>query len=73
MLGNKTLTRRRRRFIVQNTDWRWCYRVLLIWQFFQIVFLFTCVPETYVPVILKHKARRYPCAVHLVCPYLADD
>ncbi|KAI9001160.1 MFS general substrate transporter [Trametes punicea] len=45
-------------FIVQNTDWRWCYRVLLIWQFVQIVLLFTCVPETYVPVILKRKARR---------------
>ncbi|KAI0723437.1 MFS transporter [Earliella scabrosa] len=45
-------------FIVQNTDWRWCYRALLIWQFVQIILLFTCVPETYVPVILKHKARR---------------
>ena len=33
--------------------------MLLIWQFFQIILLFTCVPETYVPVILKHKARRY--------------
>ncbi|KAI9063366.1 MFS general substrate transporter [Trametes sanguinea] len=41
-----------------NTDWRWCYRVLLIWQFVQIILLFTCVPETYVPVILKRKARR---------------
>ncbi|KAI0374134.1 MFS general substrate transporter [Pilatotrama ljubarskyi] len=45
-------------FIVQNTDWRWCYRVLLIWQFVQVVLLITCVPETYVPVILKRKARR---------------
>lgn len=59
----------------QNTDWRWCYRLLLIWQFVQTVLLFTvscllcafsasltchfqCVPETYVPVILKRKARR---------------
>ncbi|OSC99125.1 MFS general substrate transporter [Trametes coccinea BRFM310] len=41
-----------------NTDWRWSYRVLLIWQFVQIILLFTCVPETYVPVILKRKARR---------------
>ncbi len=47
------------RFIVQNTDWRWCYRVLLIWQFVQIILLFTCVPETYAPVILKHKAKKY--------------
>ncbi|RDX53096.1 MFS general substrate transporter [Lentinus brumalis] len=45
-------------FIVQNTDWRWCYRVLLIWQFVQIILLFTCVPETYAPVILKHKAKK---------------
>ncbi|KAI0751317.1 MFS general substrate transporter [Daedaleopsis nitida] len=45
-------------FIVQNTDWRWCYRVLLIWQFVQIILLFTLVPETYAPVLLKHKARR---------------
>ncbi|KAI0334806.1 MFS general substrate transporter [Cubamyces sp. BRFM 1775] len=45
-------------FIVQHTDWRWCYRVLLIWQFAQTILLFTCVPETYVPVILKHKARK---------------
>ncbi|EIW61904.1 MFS general substrate transporter [Trametes versicolor FP-101664 SS1] len=40
-----------------NTDWRWCYRLLLIWQFVQTVLLFTCVPETYVPVILKRKAK----------------
>ncbi|KAI0676809.1 MFS general substrate transporter [Trametes maxima] len=45
-------------FIVQNTDWRWVYRVLLIWQFVQTVLLFTIVPETYVPVILKRKAQK---------------
>ncbi|KAI0637769.1 MFS general substrate transporter [Trametes polyzona] len=45
-------------FIVQNTDWRWCYRVLLIWQFVQTILLFIFVPETYVPVILKRKARK---------------
>ncbi|KAI0773812.1 MFS transporter [Fomes fomentarius] len=45
-------------FITQHADWRWCYRTLLIWQFVQIVFLFTCVPETYAPVILKHKAQK---------------
>ncbi|KAL1939904.1 hypothetical protein VTO73DRAFT_9604 [Trametes versicolor] len=45
-------------FVVQNADWRWCYRVLLIWQFVQIVMLYLCVPETYVPVILKRKARK---------------
>ncbi|KAI0366395.1 MFS general substrate transporter [Pilatotrama ljubarskyi] len=45
-------------FIVQNTDWRWCYRVLLIWQAVQTILLFTCVPETYAPVILKRKAKK---------------
>ncbi|KAI0630260.1 MFS general substrate transporter [Trametes polyzona] len=45
-------------FVVQNTDWRWCYRVLLIWQFVQNVLLVLCVPETYVPVILKRKAQK---------------
>ncbi|KAH9890572.1 MFS general substrate transporter [Cubamyces lactineus] len=43
-------------FVVQNTDWRWCYYTLLIWQFVLVVLLFTCVPETYVPVILRRKA-----------------
>ncbi|PIL36732.1 MFS general substrate transporter [Ganoderma sinense ZZ0214-1] len=45
-------------FIVQNADWRWCYRTLLIWQFVQTCFLFLTVPETYVPVILKRKAKK---------------
>ncbi|KAI0829409.1 MFS general substrate transporter [Trametes gibbosa] len=45
-------------FIVQNTDWRWCYRILLIWQFAQTISLFLVVPETYMPVILKRKAKR---------------
>ncbi|KAH9853814.1 MFS transporter [Lenzites betulinus] len=45
-------------FIVQNTDWRWCYRVLLIWQFVQTILLFVVVPETYAPVILKVKAKK---------------
>ncbi|KAI1792954.1 MFS transporter [Ganoderma leucocontextum] len=42
----------------RNTDWRWCYRTLLIWQFVQTCLLFHAVPETYVPVILKRKAQR---------------
>ncbi|OBZ71923.1 putative drug/proton antiporter YHK8 [Grifola frondosa] len=45
-------------FINQNTSWRWTYRLLLIWEFVQVIFLFTVIPETYVPVILKHKAQR---------------
>ncbi|KAJ3830022.1 MFS general substrate transporter [Lentinula raphanica] len=39
-----------------NTDWRWTYRVLIIWSFAQTVALFLLVPETYVPVLKKWKA-----------------
>lgn len=60
----------------QNLDWRWMYRVLLVWVFvewialllvrltslyqshFLTIHLHQVVPETYVPVILKHKAQR---------------
>ncbi|EIM85985.1 MFS general substrate transporter [Stereum hirsutum FP-91666 SS1] len=45
-------------FINQNTDWRWTYYVFLIWSFLQTVALFTIIPETFGPVILKHKAQR---------------
>ncbi|KZT12708.1 MFS transporter [Laetiporus sulphureus 93-53] len=45
-------------FICQNTDWRWAYRVLLIWQFVTLALLAVCVPETYAPIILKRKAAR---------------
>jgi len=45
-------------FICQHVDWRWTYRVLLIWQFVMIVLLFFLVPETYEPVLLKRKAAR---------------
>ncbi|KAJ3797237.1 MFS general substrate transporter [Lentinula aff. detonsa] len=43
-------------FINQNTNWRWTYRVLIIWSFTQTIALFTLVPETYVPVLRKRKA-----------------
>ncbi|KAL0953075.1 hypothetical protein HGRIS_007275 [Hohenbuehelia grisea] len=46
------------RFINQNLDWRWTYRILLIWVFVQWIALCALVPETYVPVILQRKARR---------------
>ncbi|OCH93586.1 MFS general substrate transporter [Obba rivulosa] len=45
-------------FINQNVDWRWTYRVLLMWQFVVLICLVFFVPETYVPIILKRKARR---------------
>ncbi|EIW74976.1 MFS general substrate transporter [Coniophora puteana RWD-64-598 SS2] len=44
-------------FINQNTDWRWTYRVQIIWIFVEVIMLFF-VRETYVPVILKRKAAR---------------
>ncbi len=62
---------------LQNANWRWTYRVMLIWIFVEMVCLFLVrslsslvsgldthpflqfVPETYVPVNLKKKAKRY--------------
>ncbi|KAF8060262.1 major facilitator superfamily domain-containing protein [Lyophyllum atratum] len=45
-------------FINQNLYWRWTYRILTIWTFAQFIALYTLVPETYVPVLLKRKAAR---------------
>ncbi|GBE89555.1 Efflux pump atB [Sparassis crispa] len=45
-------------FINQNVDWRWTYRVLLMWQFVEIILLLLLVPETYEPLLLQSKARR---------------
>lgn len=45
-------------FINQNTDWRWTYRVQIIWIAVQLLALFLFVPETYEPVLLKQKAQR---------------
>jgi len=42
----------------QNINWRWTYRVQLIWIFCELVALISVVPETYAPVILKWKAQR---------------
>ncbi|EKM54221.1 uncharacterized protein PHACADRAFT_162604 [Phanerochaete carnosa HHB-10118-sp] len=41
-----------------NTNWRWTYRVLVIWIFTELVCITVLVPETYVPAILKQKARK---------------
>ncbi|KAG2032365.1 major facilitator superfamily domain-containing protein [Suillus americanus] len=38
--------------------WEWTYRVQLCWIFVEFLMLVIFVPETYVPVILKKKARR---------------
>ncbi|KIM74731.1 hypothetical protein PILCRDRAFT_827934 [Piloderma croceum F 1598] len=45
-------------FINQNINWRWTYRVQLIWIFCELVALILLVPETYTPVILKWKVQR---------------
>lgn len=45
-------------FINQNTNWRWTYRLLIIWVFVEVVVIFLLVPETYEPVLRKYKAKR---------------
>ncbi|KAJ7282653.1 major facilitator superfamily domain-containing protein [Mycena rebaudengoi] len=45
-------------FMNQNLDWRWTYRMLLMWTFVELVAIFLFVPESYNPVLLKRKARR---------------
>ncbi|KAF8193757.1 MFS general substrate transporter [Pholiota molesta] len=45
-------------FINQNLDWRWTYRVLLIWIFVEFIALIFIVPETYIPYLIKRKAQR---------------
>lgn len=44
-------------FINEYANWRWMYRVQLIWIFFELLALVLLVPETYTPVILKNKAQ----------------
>jgi multidrug resistance protein len=44
-------------FVNQHLDWRWTYYIMIIWSFLQTVALFTIVPETYVPVLRKWKAK----------------
>lgn len=45
-------------FINQNLYWEWTFRVQLCWIFAEFLILVIFVPETYVPVILKKKAKR---------------
>ncbi|EXJ93232.1 hypothetical protein A1O3_01789 [Capronia epimyces CBS 606.96] len=45
-------------FINYNTSWRWSYYVLLIWSGVMLVTIIFFVPETYMPVVLRTKARR---------------
>ena len=57
---------------LQNTNWRWTYRVQIIWVFLELAALILVshrqmfaipswlqlVPETYAPVLLQAKAQR---------------
>ncbi|KAH7119772.1 major facilitator superfamily domain-containing protein [Dendryphion nanum] len=45
-------------FIVENTTWRWCFYVLIIWSGVQLLLIILLVPETYHPVLLRNKARK---------------
>ncbi|KAI0795971.1 MFS general substrate transporter [Abortiporus biennis] len=45
-------------FINQYADWRWTFRVIIIWSFTQLVLLCLLVPETFVPVLEAWKADR---------------
>ncbi|KAF2849553.1 MFS general substrate transporter [Plenodomus tracheiphilus IPT5] len=45
-------------FIVENTTWRWCFYVLIIWTGVQLALIVFLVPETYHPVLLRNKAIR---------------
>ncbi len=45
-------------FINQYTSWRWTFYVLLIWSAVMLALIAAFVPETYHPVLLRHKAIR---------------
>ncbi|KAH6848511.1 major facilitator superfamily domain-containing protein [Alternaria alternata] len=45
-------------FIVENTSWRWCFYMLIIWSGIQLSLIILFVPETYHPVLLRRKAIR---------------
>ncbi|KAK7046010.1 hypothetical protein VNI00_007005 [Paramarasmius palmivorus] len=43
-------------FVNENINWRWTFRIILIWTFVQTVAIYLFVPETYIPVLRKRKA-----------------
>ncbi|KAJ3561103.1 hypothetical protein NP233_g10402 [Leucocoprinus birnbaumii] len=45
-------------FINQHLEWRWTFYLVIAWSFAQLVALYLCVPETFVPVLLKRKVRK---------------
>lgn len=45
-------------FINQYANWRWTFRVMMIWSFVIWLALIAFVPETYGPAVLKQKAKK---------------
>ena len=45
-------------FINYNVSWRWSYYFLIIFASIVLVAIFLFVPETYTPVLLRHKAQQ---------------
>ncbi|KEF54431.1 uncharacterized protein A1O9_09598 [Exophiala aquamarina CBS 119918] len=45
-------------FINQYASWRWSYYVLLIWSGIMLLCMIFLIPETYMPVVLRNKARK---------------
>lgn len=45
-------------FINQYASWRWSYYVLIIWSGVMLICMIFLVPETYMPVVLRNKARK---------------
>ncbi|KAJ5934526.1 hypothetical protein N7466_004073 [Penicillium verhagenii] len=45
-------------FINEFANWRWTFYVLLIWTAVLLVSMIFLVPETYHPVLLRHKAQK---------------
>ncbi|GAA5856336.1 hypothetical protein JCM8547_000876 [Rhodosporidiobolus lusitaniae] len=45
-------------FVNQHLDWRWTWRLFIIWAGVELVLLILLVPETYMQAVLKKKAKR---------------
>ncbi|KAL5525421.1 hypothetical protein ACEPAF_9291 [Sanghuangporus sanghuang] len=45
-------------FVNQHLHWRWTYYVQVVWCFAELVAIILFIPETYIPILLKNKARR---------------
>ncbi|SGY31884.1 BQ5605_C002g01269 [Microbotryum silenes-dioicae] len=43
--------------INQHLDWRWTWYILIMWSAVEFAALFLLVPETYLPALLKKKAK----------------